>query len=276
LTPLRPKQDRLQQHKDNVMKFLLFSLAVACMALPVSGAIQMKPVEYRDGATICHGWVAYDDAASGKRPGVLVVPEWWGVTDYPKTRAADLAKLGYVAFVADIYGDGKTTSDPKEAGTLAGQFYNDRKLMRQRASAALEQLKKQPNVDVTKLAAIGYCFGGTVVLEMARGGVPIKGVVSFHGGLETPSPAAAGQIKAKILVCGGGDDAFVPDKQVEAFKEEMRHARANWELIEYGGAHHAFTNPKADQFGIPNIKYNKQADERSWAAMKGFFDELFK
>jgi dienelactone hydrolase len=261
---------------ENVMRVLLLSFALALWAGPVMGAIQMKPVEYKDGATICRGWVAYDDSTSDKRPGVLVVPEWWGVTEYPKTRAADLAKLGYVAFVADIYGEGKTTKDPKEAGALAGQFYKDRKLMNRRAMAALEELKKQPQVDGTKLAAIGYCFGGTVALEMARAGTPIAGVVSFHGGLETPSPAKAGQIKAKILVCGGGDDAFVPDKQVEAFKQEMRDAQANWELIEFGGAHHAFTNPKADQFGIPNIKYNEQADHRSWGAMRAFFEELFK
>jgi dienelactone hydrolase len=254
----------------------LFCLGLAAMALPALGAIQMKPVQYRDGATTCDGWVAYDDAQSGKRPGVLVIPEWWGLTDYPKSRAADLAKLGYVAFVADMYGDGKTTQDPKEAGKLAGQFYNDRKMMRQRAMAALEQLKKQPQTDTTKVAAIGYCFGGTVALELARGGAPLKGVVSFHGGLGTPSPAAAGQIKANILICAGGADSFVPDEEVEAFKQEMRKAKANCELITYGGAHHAFTNPEADRHGIPNIKYDAQADHRSWSAMKAFFEELFK
>lgn len=235
----------------------------------------MKAVEYHDGTTVCRGWVAYDDAQSGKRPGVLVVPEWWGLTEYPKTRARDLAKLGYVAFVADIYGEGKTTSNPKEAGELAGRFHNDRAALVRRATAALEQLKKQPGVDTSKLAAIGYCFGGTTVLEVARAGVPLAGVVSFHGGLNTPNPAEPGRIKAKILVCGGGDDAFVPDDQVDAFKQEMRRAHANWELITYGGAHHAFTNPDAGKFGIPNIEYNKQADLRSWTAMKDFFAEIF-
>ncbi len=258
------------------MKPFLLCLALAFVASPVMGEIQMKPVEYRDGATVCHGWVAYDDSVTGKRPGVLVLPEWWGVTDYPKSRAQDLAKLGYVAFVADIYGEGKTTSDPKEAGELAGRFYKDRKMMRQRALAALEQLKKQSQVDATRVAAIGYCFGGTIALELARAGTPLKGIVSFHGGLETPTATPAGQIKARILVCAGGADEFVPDKQVEAFKQEMRHAKANWELIVYGGAHHAFTNPNADKFGIPNIKYDQQADHRSWAAMQTFFDELFK
>ena len=205
---------------------------------------------------------------------MLIFPEWWGVTDYPKHRAEQLAKLGYVAFAADMYGDGKSTDDPKEAGKWAGGVKGDNDLLR-RAAAALDQLKANPLVDGSKIAAIGYCFGGTVGLELARSGAPLAAVVSFHGDLSTKKPDDAANIKGKVLVCTGGDDAFVPPSQITAFEDEMRNGKVDYQVIVYGGAHHAFTNPDADRHGIDNIKYSESADRRSFAAMKALFDEVF-
>jgi dienelactone hydrolase len=182
--------------------------------------------------------------------------------------------LGYVAFVADIYGGGQVTTDAKQAGAWATPFASDRSLTRARAGAALDQLKSNPNVDPTKIAAIGYCFGGMVVLELARSNADVVAVVSFHGNLGNPKPDANTTIKAKVLICHGADDSFVPPEQVAAFEEEMRKAKADWQFIAYGGAHHAFTNPDSDKYGLANVSYNEAADKRSWAAMKDFFAEV--
>lgn len=250
---------------------------VAAVALTAGmgwGAVRTQDVEYKQGDATLRGYVAYDDAIAGKRPGVVVFPEWWGLTSYPKWRARELARLGYVAFAADVYGDGKTTTDPKQAQAWMMPFMKDRVLLRARANAALDELKKQENVDGSRVAAIGYCFGGTTALELARGGAQLLGVVSFHGGLGTPSPATD-KVHAKVLACTGGADTSVPPEQVEAFMKEMTAAGVLWEVNVYGGAHHAFTNPDADQFHIPNIAYNADADHRSWAAMQLFFAEIF-
>ncbi len=250
---------------------------VATVVLTASmgwGAIRTEAVEYKDGDAVLRGYLAYDDAVTEKRPGIVVFPEWWGLTPYPQWRARELAKLGYVAFAADIYGEGKTTTDPKQAQAWMMPFMKDRALLRARANAALGELKKQEKVDASKVAAIGYCFGGTTALELARSGAPILGVVSFHGGLGTPNPATD-KIHAKVLACTGGADTSVPPEQVEAFMKEMTAANVLWEVNVYGGAHHAFTNPDADQFHIPNIAYNAEADHRSWAAMQLFFAEIF-
>jgi len=237
--------------------------------------IVTKPVDYSQGGQALQGWLAYDDSVKESRPGIVVFPEWWGMNDYVKHRAEQLARLGYVAFAADMYGKGVLTSDKDEAAQLSGRFYNDPDLMRARAAAALEQLKNAPQADPKRLGATGYCFGGTVALELARSGADLAGVVSFHGGLKTSRPGDAKNIKGKILICTGGDDAFVPPEQVAAFEDEMRQAGVDWQVIVYGGAHHAFTNPDADKFGIPNIKYQPEADRRSWAAMRAFFEEIF-
>lgn len=233
------------------------------------------PIDYRQGDTDLQGLLVYDDAIAGSRPGVLVFPEWWGLTDYPKGRAEQLAKLGYVAFAADMYGKGVTTNDPHEAGRLAAAVEADLDPLRARAQAAYDILAKDPHVDPNRIAAIGYCFGGTVALELARSGAKLVGVVSFHGNLSTKRPEDARNIKGKILACTGGDDAFIPPSQVEAFEDEMRQAHVDWQVLVFGGAHHAFTNPQADSHNIPNIAYNAEADRRSWAAMRGFFDEIF-
>ncbi len=253
----------------------IFILSLLCIPAFAWGDIVKTPIHYRQGDANLEGVLVFDDASSAKRPGILVFPEWWGLNDYPKQRAEQLAKLGYVAFAADMYGDDKTTEDPAEATKLSAAVKNDLDTLRARAQAALDVLRADPHVDSDKIAAIGYCFGGTVALELARSGAPLAGAVSFHGGLATDRPDDAKNIKGKILVCTGGDDAFVPPAQVAGFEEEMRRGGVDWQVIVYGGAHHAFTNPKADSHHLRNIAYNADADRRSWAAMKSFFEEIF-
>ena len=256
--------------------FLGGLLMAALIATGAQAEVRMERIEYRHGDAVLEGYLAYDDAVAGKRPGVLVVHEWWGVNDYAKRRAEQLARLGYVAFALDMYGRGVSTTDAKEAGRLAGIFRNDRPLGRARAAAGLDVLKKRPQVDPTRIAAIGYCFGGSVVLEMARGGADLKGVVSFHGGLATPNPADAKNIKGKVLVLHGADDTFESLAEIAAFQEEMRQAGVDWQMNYYGGAVHSFTNPDAGKAGIKGVAYNEAADRRSWQAMRDFFDEIFK
>jgi len=246
------------------------------MAAGAHAEIRTERIEYKDGDTLLEGYLAYDDTMKGKRPGVLVVHEWWGLNDYAKRRTEQLARLGYVAFSVDMYGKGKVTADPKVAGEWAGRFRNDRSLMRARAATGLRVLKSRPQVDPARLAAIGYCFGGTVVLEMARGGADLKGVVSFHGGLATPNPADARNIKGKLLVLHGADDPFESPAEIAAFQEELRQARVDWQMVYYGGAVHAFTNPDAGRAGLKGVAYDEAADRRSWLAMRCFFDEIFR
>jgi dienelactone hydrolase len=221
------------------------------------------------------GFLAFDDQTSKKRPGILVMPEAFGLGVHAKARAQRLAALGYIALAGDPYGDGIETADLQEAIKLATALRTDPAKFRKRARVALDKLASLPQVDSSRLAAIGFCMGGTFSLELARDGAPLSGVVSFHGGLETQRPAEAGQVKAKILVCHGADDPFVPPAQVNAFAEEMTKAGANWQVISYGGTVHSFTNPAADSVGNPGLAYNKQTDERSWKAMRAFFDEIF-
>jgi dienelactone hydrolase len=253
----------------------LSALIGALSAVPAGAAIKTEPVKYNIGSQEYQGFLAYDDASTAKRPGVLVAPEWWGLTDYAKHRAEQLAALGYVAFAMDPYGGGKTTNTPQEAGQLAGALKADPKELRARAAAALEVLKKSPLVEPSKVAAIGYCFGGTTVLELARSGADLAGVVSFHGGLATKSPATPGTVKAKVLICHGGDDSFESPEEIAAFHKEMRDAGIDWQMDIYGGAVHSFTNPDADKHGIKGIAYNEKADKRSWEAMKDFLAEIF-
>lgn len=250
-------------------------LAAACIMIFVSiarGAIVKKPIEYKHGDTTLEGFLCYDDSLTGKRPGVLVVHEWWGCNDYAKSRAEQLAKLGYVAFALDMYGKGVTTTKADEAGRLMGET---KKVMRPRAKAGLDVLLSQPNVDKDKVCAIGYCMGGTTALELAYSGAPLAGVVSFHGNLTLPSDDDAKRIKAKILVCHGAADAFQPEKEVAAWRDAMQKAKADWQMIYYANAVHAFTNPNADKAGIPGVAYDRNADTRSWRHMQDFFNEVF-
>jgi dienelactone hydrolase len=244
-------------------------------AAMASGAVHTEVIEYKHGDKVLEGYLAYDDAAPGKRPGILVVHEWMGHNAYSRKRAEQLAGLGYVAFALDMYGKGVQAKDRQQAAEMAGVFKKDRELMRARARAGLDVLRNHPRVDSTKLAAMGYCFGGTVSLELARSGADLAGVVSFHGALETPNAQDARNIKGKILVLHGADDPFVKPAEVAAFEEEMRNAGVDWELVKYGGAVHSFTNPGAGNDAKSGAAYNARADARSWQAMKDFFQELF-
>ncbi len=248
----------------------------AICAISVHAAIQTKTVEYKQGDTILEGFVAYDDAIKGPRPGILVVHQWLGLTDYEKHRAEMLAQLGYVAFCADIYGKGVRPQNTQEAGAQAGKYKSDRQLLRARVNAGLEALRQQPLVDPKRIAAIGYCFGGTTVIELARSGADVAGVVSFHGGLDSPTPADGKNIKCKVLVCHGADDPFEKPEDLAAFENEMRDAKVDWELIKYGGAVHSFTQPMAGNDNSKGAAYNEKADKRSWEAMKQFLAEIFK
>lgn len=237
--------------------------------------MKAESIEYRDGDVTLKGFVASDDQSSNKRPGIVVMPEAFGLGAHAKGRAERLAALGYVVLAGDPYGNGFEPKDLPEAMKYAIPLRDDPAKFRQRARAALEKLASLPQVDSNRLAMIGYCMGGTFSLEMARDGAALKGVVSFHGGLETQRPAEPGKIKAKILVCHGADDPFVPPAQVNAFAEEMTKSGADWQLISYGGTVHSFTNPEAGRHGNPGLAYNKLTDERSWKAMRAFFDEIF-
>jgi dienelactone hydrolase len=257
------------------MKNLIFALLVLLCAMKTQAAVHTETVEYKQGDTTLEGFLAYDDSISGKRPGVLVVHQWFGLTDYEKLRATQLAQLGYVAFCADIYGKGVRPKEASEAGALAGKYKTDRALLRARVNAALDVLKKNELVDTTRVAAIGYCFGGTTVLELARSGADLNGVVSFHGGLDSPTPADGKNIKCKVLALAGADDPFQKPEDLTAFESEMRDNKVDWQIVFYGGAVHAFTQPDPG-FVNAGAKYNEKADKRSWEAMKTFFAEIFQ
>jgi dienelactone hydrolase len=258
------------------MKKLILTALAVVSAGAVRAAIHTETVEYKQGDTTLEGFVAYDDAIPGKRPGVLIVHQWLGLTDYEKHRAEMLAQLGYVAFCADIYGKGVRPQNTQEAGAQAGKYKNDRQLLRARVNAGLDALRQQPLVDPKRMAAIGYCFGGTTVLELARSGADVAGVVSFHGGLDSPTPADGKNIKGKVLVCHGAEDPFTKPEDLAAFESEMRNAKVDWQLIKYGGAVHSFTQPMAGNDNSKGAAYNKKADKRSWEAMKQFLAEIFK
>jgi dienelactone hydrolase len=257
------------------MKRLVGIVAGFALAASAQAALHTETVEYKHGDTTLKGYLVYATTVKGKRPGVLVVHEWWGLNDYPKMRAEQLAKLGYVAFAADIYGDGVAVKTPQEAGALAEKFKGNRKLLRDRVNAGLEELKKQPQCDPKRVAAIGYCFGGTAVLELARSGADVAGIVSFHGGLDTPTRDAK-NIKCKVLICHGADDPFEPASDIAALQDEFRSAGVDWEMNIYSGALHGFTNPANKDGKMQGVAYNERADKRSWEAMKLFFAEVFR
>ena len=258
------------------MRVIAMLMTVTMLTAAADAAVQTKVVEYKQGDTVLEGYLAWDDAVAGRRPGVLVVHEWMGLGPYAQSRAKQLAALGYVAFAADIYGKGVRPKTFQEAAAQAGIYKNNRALMRRRTLAGLDALRGNALCDPNRVAAIGYCFGGTCVLELARSGAELAGVVSFHGGLDTPNPADAKKIKCKVLVLHGGDDPHVPRKDVEAFQDEMRSAGVDWQFVAYGGAVHAFTNPASGSDKSKGVAYNAAADRRSWEAMKAFFTELFR
>lgn len=238
--------------------------------------IVTRRIEYSEGEKVLEGFLAYDSATTAPRPGVLVIHQWKGITEYEQERAVQLARLGYVALAADIYGKGVRPTTNAAAAAIAGSFYRDPELLRKRARSGLQLLKSLTQVDSTKVAAIGYCFGGKTVLELARSGAELKGVVSFHGGLDTQNPEEAKNIKAKVLVLHGASDPHVGPDKVAAFEKEMTEAGIDWQLIAYGGAVHSFTIPDAGSDPTTGSAYDERADRRSWAAMRQFFDEIFK
>lgn len=238
--------------------------------------VRTRTVTYRDGSTTLQGYLAWDDSVTGRRPAVMVVHEWWGLNDYAKRRARMLAALGYAAFAVDMYGDAKVTEHAKEASTWAKQITENIAGWRRRALAGLHVLRQQSMVDPQRLAAIGYCFGGATVMELAYTGADLRGVVSFHGSLPIPSENEARQIRASVLAANGAADAFVPQARVARFQQALEQAGVDWHMVICGGAHHAFTNPSADRYGIENIRYNRKADERSWRHMEQFLEEVFR
>lgn len=250
-------------------------IALALLASTAHGKVVTKTVTYKDAGTELIGFFAWDDAKTGKRPGILVVHEWWGLNDYAKMRAKKLAGLGYVAFALDMYGGGKVTEHPREAGQWAGMIRKNQKAWRQRALAGLRILKGQELVDTTKLAAIGYCFGGATALELAYSGADLKAVVTFHGALPTPTAEQAKQIKARIVICNGASDKFIGDEAISKLQAALTKAKVDWEMIYYAGAVHSFTVPGTDKRNIPGIAYNKKADERSWRQMRLVFGDVF-
>jgi dienelactone hydrolase len=258
------------------MKQCLLAAMMVLIAQSAQAGVVKKTVEYRQGDTVLEGYLAYDDSAKGKRPGVLVVHEWTGIGPYVKKRVEQLAAMGYVAFAADIYGKGVRPATPELAAKEAAKYRGkDRGLIRARAAAGLDTLASFAEVDAGRLAVIGYCFGGTAALELARSGARLRGTVSFHGGLDTPIPADALNIRGKVLALHGADDPYVPPEQVASFQQEMRMAKVDWQMVYYGGAVHSFTNPDSGNDPARGVAYNAEADRRSWEEMKLFFAEIF-
>ncbi|MBI1942239.1 MAG: dienelactone hydrolase family protein [Betaproteobacteria bacterium] len=259
-------------------KLLTGALVALCLTTQAQAAIQEEAVTYKDGDTVLKGFIVYDDAKKGKRPGIVVVHEWWGITKHTREEARKFAAQGYTAFVADMYGEAKTADHPKDAGGLMKALMGDAAGMQSRFNAAREQLAKHATVNAKKIGASGYCMGGSVVLNMARAGADLKGVVAFHASLSmnTPAPTA---VKAKVLVLNGADDPFVKPEQIDALKKDMQAAKANYRFINYPGAVHAFTNPEATekgkQFKLP-LAYNAEVDKKAKAEAAKFFKAAFK
>jgi dienelactone hydrolase len=283
------------------MKYALFQISIVALGLFISSCVGNKstgggsaqpgtnapattatvdvkeePVSYTAGGVTMTGFIAYDESAQGTRPLVLVVPEWWGLTDYPRMRAKMLAQMGYVAMAVDMYGDGKVAANPQEAQELALPFYQNPQLAKTRLEAALQKAKTFTQVDTARTAAIGYCFGGYVALNAAKLGSDLDGVVSFHGSLAGVRPSR--EMKAKVLVCHGGADGFVPPAEVASFRKGLDSVGADYQFVVYPDATHAFTNPDATatgkKFNMP-IQYNAAADSASWRDMKAFFARVF-
>lgn len=249
-------------------------LLTASTAYSDTGTVTGAAVEYKHGDEVLEGYISHNKAKTGKTPAVIIVHDWMGVGDFTKEQAHRIAELGYVALAADIYGKGVRPRSADEAGKLAGTYKGNRQLMRGRVKAALDYVRSLDYIDTSRIVVIGYCFGGMAALEFARSGAEIAGVVSIHGGLDTPD-AKSSKIKAKVLVLHGADDPFVPKEDVEAFQNEMRHVGADWYLTSYGNAVHAYTNSKLGTDNAKGAAYNEKADKRSWVALKDFFQEIF-
>jgi dienelactone hydrolase len=265
--------------KKAMRRFWAIVVGAFLIGVQISGtaAVKGQEVDYSAGGVALKGYIAYDDSIKGKRPGVLVVHEWWGHNEYARKRARMLAKLGYTAMALDMYGNGKQAEHPKEAGKFAGQVMSNLPVAKARFLAALDVLKSHAMTNPDKIAAIGYCFGGGVVLAMARQGIDLDAVVSFHGSLRTAHPAKPGDIKAKVLICNGEADPFTTAEDIAAFKSEMQNAKVDMQFKSYPGAKHAFSNPDATalgkKFNLP-LQYNARADKESWQDMQDFFKKI--
>jgi dienelactone hydrolase len=259
-------------------KKIILSTFIVLFSLNIHAEIVTEEISYQQNGTVMKGLLAYDNSLKGERPGVLVVHEWWGHNDYARQRAKMLAESGYTALAVDMYGDGKTAEHPDDAGKFSSAVGGNLPLAQKRFESAMNTLKQHKSVQKDKLAAIGYCFGGGIVLHMARLGLDLDGVVSFHGSLVTSSPAKKGQVKARVRVFNGAADPFVTSEQINAFKAEMSAADVDFQLVNYPNAQHSFTNKEADlyakKFNLP-LAYNKEADEDSWKQMQKFFKEMF-
>ncbi len=242
----------------------------------IAADLKEQTILYEQGGNTLEGYAVYNAAVKGKAPGIMIIHQWKGPGEYEKMRARMFAEMGYAVFVADIYGQGIRPKDAKEAGEQAGKYRADRKLMRERAAAGLKKMKELPYVDPERTVVAGYCFGGGCALELARSGAETKGVIVFHGNLDTPNPDDAKSIKARIIVLTGADDPNVPWTQIEAFKKEMEDAKVDWYLTAYGGAVHAFTDKGAGNDPAKGAAYNEKADKRSWIAAVEFLNSLFK
>jgi dienelactone hydrolase len=262
--------ERMKALTHLVTAFTLLFSATAARA-----EIVTKTIEYKQGDTVFEGYLAYDSGGPAKKPGVVIFHQWLGLTDHERTRAQRLAQLGYVAFAADLYGKGVRPTNPKEAAAQSGKFRSDVPLLRARAQAALAALRQQPNVIPEKIASIGFCFGGGAALELARSGADVLGTVTFHGGLSTPNPQDAKNIRGKILVLHGADDPNVPRAAVLALEDELTKAGVDWEVDLYSKTVHAFTQVEAGNDNSKGLAYNAEADRRSWQRMRDFFEEIF-
>ncbi len=257
------------------MKYVQFLLFFLLFSAAAQAAVVTQPVEYQHEDAVLQGYLSYDDAINGKRPAVIVVHEWKGLNDYSKSRAEQLAALGYVGFAIDMYGKDVRPQSHEEAAKISGIYRSDRNLMRSRAKAALDYLKTQEHVDADRIAAIGYCFGGATVLEMARAGMGLQGVASFHGSLDTPLPAKKGDVKSRIMVFHGAQDPHIKWEALQTFKDEMTQAEADWQIVVLGDAVHSFTVPSAGNDPSKGAAYNQAADKRSWKMFVNFLEEIF-
>ncbi len=255
--------------------FLWLIMVLCVWSSAVEAKVQVKPIPYSHGEVSLEGVLGWDDAVEGKRPGILVVHEWWGLNDYVQTRVEQLAELGYVALAVDMYGKGKVTTHADEARQWMEQATANVEVWQARAREGLRVLQADPRVDPTRIAAIGYCFGGATVMQMVYAGASVKGVVSFHGSLPLPPSSNAIKDSAKIFIAHGQDDSFLSPEHIQKFTQALEQAKADWQMVIYGGAQHSFTNPAANQYGMKGLQYQKQADRRSWEHMKLFLAELF-
>jgi dienelactone hydrolase len=256
-----------------IVTFVVPLLALGLLDGTAAAEVKSQTVTYRHGNVELVGHLAWDDSSQATRPGVLVVHEWWGLNDYARRRAEQLAALGYVALAVDMYGEGKATQHPQQAREWATAVRQNADTWYGRAMAGLEVLRKHPRVDPQRLAAIGYCFGGSTVMHMAFRGAPLRGVVSFHGALVMPPEDA--KVQARLLVCHGAADGFIPEEQCQQFRAALQQAGIDYQMVYYGGARHSFTDPGADKHGIEGLKYDARADARSWSLMRQFFQEIF-